>query len=78
MARIAEKTQAQFEAEHDARTMMEAEAVTSDKARLGKARVAARRLLKEEKARLKGLEKVAKVPPKKKNNPSHTRKRSRR
>lgn len=51
--------EAKWAAENDARTLSEAEAIKADGPRFKKARTAAKRLAKEEKARAKAMADVA-------------------
>ncbi len=52
------KTDAEWEAESDARTLSEAEIIGNDQPRMASAKIAADRLAKEERERAAALEKV--------------------
>jgi len=52
--------QRKWQAEDDARALAAAEQIKADAARMGRARAAARRLLREEEKRLSGLRKITK------------------
>ena len=56
---IVNKTEADWQAEDDAQTLARAEQIKEDKARLTAAQQAAKRLLKEEEERTRGMRKVA-------------------
>jgi membrane protein involved in colicin uptake len=54
-----EKTEAEWQAEDDARSLAQAEEIKADKARLDKAQSAAKRMADEEAERAKAMRKVA-------------------
>lgn len=54
------KSDKDWEAEGDAHTLVNAEAIQADKARLGKAKAAAKRMLKEEQVKAQAMARVAK------------------
>lgn len=56
---VADKTEAQWEAESDARTIAEARAIKLDGPRLRRAQKAARKMVAEEQEKLSGLRQVA-------------------
>ncbi len=60
------KTNAEFEAEMDARTLRDAEVIKTDGRRLVRAQKAAGRLAKEAEKEIRSIKKVAKLPQRKK------------
>jgi len=56
------KSEADFQAEFDAQTLADAEAINSDGKRKKRASKAAGKMLKEQEAKARGLRKVAKKP----------------
>lgn len=58
------KSDKQWEAENDARTLTDAAAITADGRRMGQAKVAAKRMLKEEQVKARALQQVAHGKPK--------------
>jgi hypothetical protein len=59
MPQIREKTEAEWQAEDDARSLAQAEEIKADKPRLDKAQDAAKRMADEEAERAKAMRKVA-------------------
>lgn len=53
------KTEKQYMAESDANTLAQAEAIKKDRARMTQAKLAAKKMLKEQEDRAAGLKKVA-------------------
>lgn len=60
------KTEAEFQAEFDARTLRDAETIKTDRGRLGRAKKAAGRLAKEAEKEVRSIKKVARIPQRKK------------
>lgn len=63
MAQVKQLTNAQYEAQGDARTLMEADEIMKNKPRMIKAKSAAKTLVKEKQSEVKSLEKVIKRKP---------------
>lgn len=63
MAKVKSLSNTQWEAQHDAQTLMEADEILKDKTRTTKAKGAAKTLAKEKKADLVSLQKVIKQKP---------------
>lgn len=59
----APKSEAQWQAESDANTLADANVIKTDKPRLTKAKVAAKRILREKQQQERALKAVAKVGP---------------
>ena len=56
---MATKSEQDWQAESDARTLQEAEAIKTDQKRMGRAQEAAKKMLKEEQAKADALKRLA-------------------
>lgn len=63
MAQVKPLSDAQWKAQHDAQVLMEADEILKNKPRMGKAKSAAKILVRDKKSEVRSLEKVIKKKP---------------